>query len=51
MIDPNISVHFTSAAKLANDLMEARDELSLSRLHNKLAKHKLLIITRAGDKK
>ena len=40
----NISVHFTSAAKLANDLMEARDELSLSRLHNKLAKHKLLII-------
>ena len=44
----NISVHFTSAAKLANDLMEARDELSLSRLHNKLAKHKLLIIDEIG---
>ena len=44
----NISVHFTSAAKLANDLMEARDELSLSRLHNKLSKHKLLIIDEIG---
>jgi len=44
----NISVYFTSAAKLANDLMEARDELSLSKLHNKLAKHKLLIIDEIG---
>jgi DNA replication protein DnaC len=44
----NISVYFTSAAKLANDLMEARDEYSLSRLHNKLAKHKLLIIDEIG---
>lgn len=44
----NISVYFTSAAKLANDLMEARDELSLSKLHNKLSKHKLLIIDEIG---
>ncbi len=28
--------------------MEARDELSLSRLHNKLAKYKLLIIDEIG---
>lgn len=44
----NIAVHFTSAAKLANDLMEARDELALSKIHNKLAKYKLLIIDEIG---
>ena len=44
----NIAVYFTSAAKLANDLMEARDELALSKIHNKLAKYKLLIIDEIG---
>lgn len=44
----NIPVYFTSMARLANELMEARDEYSLSKLHNKLAKHKLLIIDEIG---
>ena len=44
----NIPVYFTSAARLANDLMEARDEYSLSKLHHKLAKHRLLIIDEIG---
>ena len=44
----NISVYFTSAAKLANDLMEARHANTLSKLHGKLAKYRLLIIDEIG---
>ncbi len=44
----NTAVYFTSAAKLANDLMEARNDNNLSKLHNKLSKYKLLIIDEVG---
>lgn len=44
----NVTTYFTTAAKLANELSEARDEYSLLKLHAKLAKFKLLIIDEIG---
>ena len=44
----NIPVYFTTAAKLANDLIEARDAIALSRIHSKLAKYKIIIIDEIG---
>ena len=39
-----LSVRFITAAALVHELMEARDERRLLRLHKQLANHKLLII-------
>ncbi len=38
-----LSVGFTTATTLVNELMEARDERRLLRLHKQLVRHKLLI--------
>jgi DNA replication protein DnaC len=43
-----LSVGFTTATTLVNELMEARDERRLLRLHKQLARHKLLIIDELG---
>ena len=43
-----LSVSFTTAATLVNELMEARDERRLLRLQKQLAGHKLLIIDELG---
>ena len=41
-------IYPVKSEKKYNAEIKARDELSLSRLHNKLAKHKLLIIDEIG---
>ena len=43
-----MSVGFTTAAAVVHELMEARDERRLLRLHKQLANHKLLIIDELG---
>ena len=43
-----LSVGFTTAAALVNELMEARDERRLLRLQKQMANHKLLIIDELG---
>ncbi len=43
-----LSVGFTTATTLVNELMEARDERRLLRLHKQLVRHKLLIIDELG---
>ncbi len=43
-----LSVGFTTATMLVNELMEARDERRLLRLHKQLVRHKLLIIDELG---
>jgi len=43
-----VSVNFTTAAALVNDLMEARDERRLPRLQKQLASVKLLTIDEQG---
>jgi DNA replication protein DnaC len=43
-----LSVGFTTAAALVHELLEARDERRLLRLHKQLAGHKLLIIDELG---
>lgn len=43
-----LSVGFTTAATLVNDLMEARDERRLLRLQQQIVGHKLLIIDELG---
>ena len=43
-----LAVGFTTAAALVHELMEARDERRLLRLHKQLVKHKLLIIDELG---
>jgi DNA replication protein DnaC len=43
-----LSVGFTTAAALVHELMEARDERRLLRLHKQMANHKLLIIDELG---
>ncbi len=43
-----LPVLFTTAAFLANELMEAKDERKLLRLHRQLARHKLLVIDELG---
>jgi DNA replication protein DnaC len=43
-----LSVGFTTAAALVNDLMEARDERRLMRLQKQMAGYKLLIIDELG---
>ena len=43
-----LSVGFTTAAALVNELMEARDERRLLNLQRQLARHKLLIIDELG---
>jgi DNA replication protein DnaC len=44
-----LSVGFTTAAALVNELMEARDERRLLRLQKQMAGYKLLIIDELGD--
>ena len=43
-----VAVGFTTAAALVHELLEARDERRLLRLHRQLAGHKLLIIDELG---
>lgn len=43
-----LSVLFTTAASLANELLEAKDERKLLRLHRQLARNKLLVIDELG---
>ena len=43
-----LSVGFTTAATLVNELMEARDERRLLRLQKQIVSHKLLIIDELG---
>jgi DNA replication protein DnaC len=43
-----LAVGFTTAAALVHELMEARDERRLLRLHKQLVRHKLLIIDELG---
>jgi DNA replication protein DnaC len=43
-----VSVLFTTAASLANELMEAKDERRLLRLQKQIARNKLLIIDELG---
>jgi DNA replication protein DnaC len=43
-----LAVGFTTAAALVHELLEARDERQLLRLHRQLAGHKLLIIDELG---
>ena len=43
-----LSVAFTTAAALVNEMMEARDERRLLRLQKQLAGHQLLIIDESG---
>ena len=43
-----LAVGFTTAAALVHELLEARDERRLMRLHRQLAGHKLLIVDELG---
>jgi len=47
-LSEGLSVGFTTAATLVNELMEARDERRLLRLQKQIVGHKLLIIDELG---